>query len=437
MKTFTVAEIAAAEVLDSRGTPTIACKVLLKDGSVGFMQVPSGASTGQYEATELRDADMSRYFGKGVLQAVWNIESYLNAYIKDQTFSSIDAFDRRICELDATEQKSRLGANALLGLSGAFARAAARSCDRPLYAFLSNDAHELPIPFMNVINGGRHADNQLAIQEFMLVPHGFNAFSDAVRAGAEITHYLNEILVAQYGRAGRGDEGGFAPDMHDARQALDAITQAIDKSAYTTQQVGIALDLAASEYHSCQGYFIDKSEKNILDPVQWIEYVSMLVNDYPVLSLEDVAADNDEQTWKSITRQLNKQVQIVGDDIFVTQEKRLSSGIQDGIANAILLKPNQVGSISETIATTSLAQKNGYGTIVSHRSGETEDAIIADIAVGLACRQIKTGPLRQSDRLAKYNRLLWIEKELGHAATFPNDYYLNRRALKQKVAEQG
>lgn len=434
---FTVSKVIATEVLDSRGTPTIACKVILQDGSAGFMQVPSGASTGQYEATELRDADKARYFGKGVLQAIWNIESYINTTIKGQTFSSIDAFDKKICALDATEQKSRLGANALLALSGAFARASAQSCDCPLYAFLAKDAHELPIPFMNVINGGRHADNHLAIQEFMLVPHGFNAFSDAVRAGAEITRHLGEILVDQYGRTGRGDEGGYAPDMYDARQALDAITQAIDQSAYTSDQVGIALDLAASEYRSDRGYFIDKTEKKILDPTKWIEYISKLVNDYPILSLEDVAADNDEQTWKSITKQMNKQVQIVGDDIFVTQEKRLISGIQEGIANAILLKPNQVGTISETIATTSTAQKNGYATIVSHRSGETEDAIIADISVGLGCRQIKTGPLRQSDRLAKYNRLLWIEKELGSSATFPKDYYSNKRTSKQKVAEQG
>ena len=435
-KVFTIMDICAAEVLDSRGTPTVACSIKLQDGSSGFMQVPSGASTGQYEATELRDADQSRYFGKGVLQAVWNIESYAKQVLKNQSFDSIKAFDDHICALDATVQKSRLGANALLAMSGAFARAAAASCNQPLYAFLSTDACTLPVPFMNVINGGRHADNELAIQEFMLVPHGFHTFQDSVRAGAEITHRLGEVIARAYGRTGRGDEGGFAPAMRDAREALDAITQAIEQSAYSMDQVGIALDLAASEYCNAQGYFTDKAGKQCLSSDAWNDYIAQLVEEYPIVSLEDVAGDTDWHTWKSLTQRLSGRVQIVGDDVFVTQEQRLVSGIQNKIANAILLKPNQVGTISETVVTTNIAQKHGYGTVMSHRSGETEDAIIADIAVGLSCKQIKTGPLRQSDRLAKYNRLLWIEKELGERAKFPKDIYRAKHSDTQVVKEQ-
>lgn len=421
--TFVINDIKSAEVLDSRGVPTVACQVTLDGGAVGFMQVPSGASTGQYEAVELRDGDSGRYFGKGVRQAVKNIEQTIKPQLAGEAFSSLRDLDKRLCELDSCLQKSLLGANALLAISGAFAKAAAVASRLPLYRFFSDKARSLPVPLMNVINGGRHADNHLAIQEFMLVPHGFNTFSESVRAGAEVTRYLGEVLRARYASVGRGDEGGFAPNMHDSREALDAILQAIDRSSFSTDQIGIALDIAASEYCNDQGYFLNKSGDQVYDQHRWVQYISSLIDDYPIVSIEDIASDVDFSTWRHATQQLSERVQIVGDDIFVTQQARLQQGIDNGMANAVLLKPNQVGTLSEMVSTMECALRGNYQAIISHRSGETEDALIADIAVGLSCQQIKSGPLRQSDRLSKYNRLLWIERELGNEAKFATNVY--------------
>lgn len=423
MSVFVIEDIKSAEVLDSRGVPTVACQVTLDGGAVGFMQVPSGASTGQYEAVELRDGDSERYFGKGVRQAVSNIEQTIKPQLVGKRFSSLSDLDKCLCELDSCLQKSLLGANTLLSISGAFAKAAAVASRLPLYRFFSSQACTLPVPLMNVINGGRHADNNLAIQEFMLVPHGFNTFSESVRAGAEVTQHLGEVLASRYASVGRGDEGGFAPDMHDSREALDAILLAIDRSSFGIEQIGIALDIAASEYCNGQGYFLNKSGDQVYGQHQWVQYISSLIDSYPIVSIEDIASDTDFSTWRYATQQLSERVQIVGDDVFVTQQARLQQGIDNGIANAVLLKPNQVGSLTEMISTMDCALRSHYQTIISHRSGETEDALIADIAVGLSCQQIKSGPLRQSDRLSKYNRLLWIERELGSEAKFAASVY--------------
>lgn len=414
--------IEAVEVLDSRGVPTVACRVCLEGGFSGFMQVPSGASTGQFEAVELRDGQQSWYAGKGVQRAVSHIEGRIQTAFVGRSFDNIAAFDAALCELDGTVQKSVLGANAMLAVSGSFAKALAHVQQTSLYQLLSPKATSLPAPMMNVINGGRHAANALAIQEFMLIPNGFTCFKDAVHAGAHVTRVLGELLKQRYGDPGRGDEGGFAPSMHEAHEALDMISEAVVRAGYGFHQVGIALDIAASEYCSDQGYFLDKEGKKVLSPEAWVDFLSSLVSSYPIVSIEDCASDADEKTWQLATRLLSSQTQLVGDDVFVSQPNRLNAGIQKGIANAILLKPNQVGTLSEMIATVRMAKHAGYGTIVSHRSGETEDSIIADLAVGLASGQIKTGPLRQSDRLAKYNRLLWIEKELGTSARYGYAY---------------
>lgn len=434
-KEFIVTDIMAAEVFDSRGFPTVACQVRLRDGSTGYMQVPSGASTGQYEAMELRDGDQNRYFGKGVRQVIANIETVIAPKIRGHAFASINGFDQMLLSCDPSEQKQTLGANAILAVSGAFARAAATSSHIPLYAFLAPDCTEpiLPVPLMNVINGGKHANNSLCIQEFMLVPHGFDSFADALFASGEITQVLGELLAKRCSYVGRGDEGGYAPDLVDARAALDVICMAIEQSGYGFHEVSLALDMAASEYCSDAGYFLDKQGQLVLPKEAWLDYLTTLVSDYPIVSIEDAADEGDFDMWKALTDRLSTRVQLVGDDIFVTQKKRLQWGIESDIANSILIKPNQVGSLSETIAAIHLAKKHRYKTVVSHRSGETEDSIIADIAVGLSCAQIKAGPLRQSDRTSKYNRLLWIERELSGRARFARDEYRCYARSKQKV----
>ncbi|MEC8882763.1 MAG: phosphopyruvate hydratase [Pseudomonadota bacterium] len=420
---FVVKELLASEIMDSRGLPTVACQVRLQDGASGFMQVPSGQSTGQYEACELRDLDPDRYFGKGVRKAVSNIENIIAPLVCGRQFESIEVFDSVMLNHDNTSQKTFLGANAILAVSGAFARAAAFSSGLPLYAFFSRDAHVLPVPLMNVINGGKHAHNPLVVQEFMLVPHGFDSFSAAIFASGKITKVLGDILSKQCRHVGRGDEGGYAPDFSDTRSALDAICMAIKQAGFSFDQVSLALDMAASEYCNQSGYFLDKEGQVVLPKEAWLDYLESLVSDYPIVSIEDAADETDFDMWKLMTERLSSRVQLVGDDVFVTQIKRLKLGMSSGVANAILIKPNQVGSVSETIATMDCAYANGYKTVVSHRSGETEDSIISDISVGYSAGQIKAGPLRQSDRVAKYNRLLWIERELGNRAKFAKDIY--------------
>jgi len=403
----------AVEILDSRGYPTLSCRLTLADGAVGIANVPSGASTGSFEACELRD-NQPRYLGKGVQQARDNIEREIGQFLQTRTFSSQDELDQALCTLDGTTDKSRLGANAILAVSVAYARACAAAVRQPLYQALNPEAVLLPVPMMNVINGGRHAPNTLTIQEFMIVPHGLPSFSEAVRAGAEIGHALGDLVD----RNSRGDEGGYAPQMSDPRQALDAVMQAISQAGYTTKEVGLALDMASSEYWHDGAYFVDKEGKEKKWGDDWVRYIADLVDAYPIVSVEDAAQEDDWSMWQNLTEVLGARVQLVGDDIFVTQPDRLAKGASCQAANAILIKPNQVGTLSEVKTTLQLAKKTGYNTVMSHRSGETEDAMIADLAVAYHTGQIKCGPVKQSDRVAKYNRLLWIEKELGRAAQY-------------------
>ncbi len=403
----------AVEILDSRGYPTLSCRLTLADGAVGTANVPSGASTGSFEACELRD-NQPRYLGKGVQQARNNIEQEIGHFLQTRPFSDQEDLDQALCTLDGTTDKSRLGANAILAVSVAYARACAAAARQPLYQALNPEAVLLPVPMMNVINGGRHAPNTLTIQEFMIVPHGLPTFSEAVRAGAEIGHALGHLVDSN----SRGDEGGYAPQMSDPRQALDAVMQAIAQAGYTNKEIGLALDMASSEYWYDGAYFIDKEGKKQKRGDDWVRYIADLVDSYPIVSLEDAAQEEDWSMWQRLTEVLGARVQLVGDDIFVTQPSRLHKGASCQAANAILIKPNQVGTLSEVKTTLQLAKKTGYNTVMSHRSGETEDAMIADLAVAYHTGQIKCGPVKQSDRVAKYNRLLWIEKELGKAAQY-------------------
>ena len=368
MSRFIVRDLKACEVFDSRGFPTVACQLRLQDGSVGFMQIPSGASTGEFEAWEIRDQDQSRYFGKGVRKVIANIENKIAPMVVGRAFDSIKMFDSVLLGFDDTVQKKMLGANAVLAVSGAFSRAAAQSSNLPLYAFFSQDSHVLPVPLMNVINGGKHAKNSLSVQEFMLVPHGFDSFADALFASGEITICLGEILAKRFPNLARGDEGGYAPDFDDSRFALDVICSAIEKAGFGFDQVSLALDMAASEYCDERGYFLDKRGGMILPKDQWLDYLTQLVSDYPIVSIEDAADQCDFEMWKLLTDRLSSLVQLVGDDVFVTQKDRLQLGVESGFANAILIKPNQVGSISETIETIRYANLNGYKTVVSHSS---------------------------------------------------------------------
>jgi enolase len=420
---YAVRKLSACEVFDSRGMPTVACRVDLEHGAYGFMQVPSGASTGQYEAYELRDGDKNRHRGKGVQRVVDSIEGIIQSTLIGQALVSIADCDERLCSLDPTPQKRELGANALLAVSGAFARAVAMQSGVPLHHHLDPSACQIPVPMMNVLNGGRHAANNLTIQEFMIVPHGFDSLHDAIAASSDVMHALGEKLKRLGGHHTRGDEGGFAPQLDDARQALDLIAEAIESSAVSTLQVGIALDMAASEYANKAGYFLDKAGSHVLDPSQWTDYVHMLCDAYPIVSVEDPAGDDDQTTWSLLSDKLAHRIQLVGDDLFVTQTQRLQQGMELGTANAILIKPNQVGTVTEALECIRCAHQGNYQTVISHRSGETEDAIISDLAVGAGVAQIKAGPLRQSDRVAKYNRLLWIEKSLGASASFARPSY--------------
>ncbi|MFZ8869321.1 MAG: phosphopyruvate hydratase [Paracoccaceae bacterium] len=414
-----ILDIFAREILDSRGNPTVEVDVLLEDGSSGRAAVPSGASTGAHEAVEKRDGDTARYMGKGVLQAV----DAVNGEIADMLvgFDALDqqAIDTALLELDGTANKSRLGANAILGVSLAVAKAAADFSNLPLYRYVGGTAARiLPVPMMNIINGGEHADNPIDIQEFMIMPVAASSIREAVRMGSEIFHTLKKELTKAGLSTGIGDEGGFAPNLSSTRDALDFILQAIEKAGYKAgEDVYLALDCAATEYYR-DGKYHMKGEGVTLSSEENVAYLTALVNDYPIISIEDGMAEDDWAGWNALTEALGARIQLVGDDLFVTNPNRLADGIRQKSANSMLVKVNQIGSLSETLKAVDMAHRAGFTNVMSHRSGETEDTTIADLAVATNCGQIKTGSLARSDRLAKYNQLIRIEEELGDVAEY-------------------
>ncbi|MFO7709296.1 MAG: phosphopyruvate hydratase [Desulfobacterales bacterium] len=414
-----IVEIKAREILDSRGNPTIEVDVHLACGALGRAAVPSGASTGSREALELRDKRSKRYGGKGVATAVANAMNRIAPEILGMDAADQAALDRRMIELDGTPNKAKLGANAILGVSMAAARAAAEAYGLPLYRYLGGImARTLPIPMMNIINGGAHAANNLEFQEFMIVPFGASSFAQAVQMGSETFHSLKAILKKQGLNTAVGDEGGFAPDLATNESALRLIMQAIADAGYRPgKDIGIAMDVAASEFYQ-GGSYVLKSEKKRLSSTQMIDLLEGMVERYPIISVEDGLAEGDWKGWKSMTDRLGGSVQVVGDDIFVTNPAILRKGIEQGIANSILIKLNQIGTVTETIAAVELARSAGYTTVISHRSGETEDSFIADFVVGVSGGQIKTGSMSRSDRVAKYNQLVRIEEQLGQAGSF-------------------
>ncbi len=415
-----IIDVVAREILDSRGNPTVEADVLLESGVMGRAAVPSGASTGEKEALELRDGDKGRYLGKGVLKAVENIpteicEAIIGLDATDQTF-----IDKTLLQLDGTDSKSRLGANAILAVSMAVARAAAEDAGLPLYRYLGGAGQmSMPVPMMNVINGGAHANNSLDIQEFMIIPVGAKTFREALRCGAEIFHTLKKICAEQGHSTAVGDEGGFAPNLAKNEDAIKLILQAIDQAGYVAgDDVLIALDCASSEFYKDGKYHL-KGEGLALSSEEFANYLATLCDNYPIISIEDGMSEHDWAGWKILTDKLGDRVQLVGDDVFVTNPKILSEGIKAGICNSLLVKINQIGSLTETLQAVELAKRSGYTSVMSHRSGETEDSTIADLAVATNCMQIKTGSLSRSDRMAKYNQLLRIEEELGEAAVYP------------------
>jgi enolase len=414
-----IAEVRAREILDSRGNPTVEVEVELDSGVMGRAAVPSGASTGAHEAVELRDGDKTRYSGKGVLKAVQAV----NGEIMD-LLAGLDALeqikiDRALIDLDGTANKGRLGANAILGASLAVAKAAARECGLPLYRYVGgSQASVLPVPLMNIINGGVHADNPIDIQEFMIMPVKADRFADALRMGSEVFHALRSQLREAGHNTNVGDEGGFAPNLASAEEALSFIMKAIERAGYKPgEDIVLALDPASTEFYSGGKYKL-VGEKKVLDAGGMVDYYAELVRHYPIVSIEDGMAEDDMAGWKTITERLGDKIQLVGDDLFVTNPERLGKGIKDGLANAILIKVNQIGTLSETMEAVSMARHAAYGAVMSHRSGETEDSTIADLAVATNCGQIKTGSLSRSDRLAKYNQLLRIEEQLGTQARY-------------------
>ena len=415
---YAIESLHAREILDSRGNPTIEVECLLEGGSSARAAVPSGASTGTREALELRDGDKKRYGGKGTLTAVKNVDEIIAPELIGMDARQQAEVDRLMIDLDGTEMKSKLGANAILGVSMAVCRAAAEACGLPLFRYVGGPgAVTLPVPMMNVINGGAHADNPLEPQEFMLFPAGAPSFREALRAGAEVFHALKGLLKARKLATGVGDEGGFAPDVATARQALDLIVEAIGKAGYRAgQDVFITLDPAASEFFEDGRYALEGKK---LTPAEMVAFWEGLVADYPIVSIEDGCAEQDREGWQLMTRKLGSKIHLIGDDVFVTNPKILAEGIRDGVANGLLVKVNQIGSISETLKAVRMAQTAGYVTVMSHRSGETEDTTIADLAVATNAGFIKTGSLCRSERIAKYNRLLRIEEDLGDDAVWP------------------
>ncbi len=424
-----IVDIRGREIIDSRGNPTVEADVELDDGTVGRAAVPSGASTGSREAVELRDSDAARYLGKGVLNAVQHVNAALRDSLVGRDPADQAGIDRHMRELDGSENKSHLGANAILAVSLATARAAAAAQKLPLFRYLGgDDAVVLPVPMMNIINGGAHADNSLDIQEFMIVPAGLPSYREALRAGAEIFHRLKKILLDRGLSTAVGDEGGFAPDLTSNEAALGVIIEAIEKAGYHPgQDIWLGLDVASTEFYENGSYHLE-SEGRKFTAAQFADYLWELAQRYPILTIEDGMAEADWEGWGTLTQRLGKKVQLVGDDLFVTNTEILSRGIADGVANAILIKPNQIGTLTETLAAIDMATRAGYASVVSHRSGETEDSTIADIAVGTPATQIKTGSLSRSDRMAKYNQLLRIEEQLGARARYAGrDAFLFKR----------
>jgi len=417
-----IEHIHALEILDSRGNPTLEVDVIADDGSFGRAAVPSGASTGHAEALELRDGDDSRYRGKGVLQAVSNVNETLYEVLAGVEVTDQILIDRMLLEVDGTENKSQLGANALLGVSLAAAKCGADACELPLFRYLGGThAALLPVPLLNVINGGAHADNDLDVQEFMLAPAGFDTFREALRAGTECFHALKTLLVDKGLSTGVGDEGGFAPQVSNAKETLDLLMAAIEAAGFRPgEQVYVALDVAAGEVGAPDGppYRLPGEGLDNATSEQLIDWYAELTESYPLVSIEDGLGDEDWNGWKQLTDALGTKVQLVGDDLFVTNTERIRRGLSEGIANAVLIKPNQIGTLTETMAAIDLARSSGYGVMISHRSGETSDTTIADLAVASGCGQIKAGSASRGERVAKYNRLLWIEEELGETAAF-------------------
>ena len=425
-----IVKISGREILDSRGNPTVEADVWLEDGSMGRAAVPSGASTGEHEAVELRDGDKSRYLGKGTQKAVGHVKKEIASSIQGMEADDQKGIDRKMIDLDGTPNKGKLGANAILAVSMAVARAAAMSRRMPLYRYLGGGSCRLlPVPMMNILNGGAHADNSVDFQEFMIVPYGAKKFAEALRMGAEVFHTLKSVLKKKGYSTAVGDEGGFAPNLKSNEEALEVILEAIGQAGYRAGiDIGLALDPAASEfYDGGKGkYVFKKSDRSEKSSEQMVEFWSNWVRQYPILSIEDGMAEDDWKGWKLLTDVLGKKIQLVGDDLFVTNTERLSRGIREGVANSVLIKVNQIGTLTETLETMGMASGAGYTCVVSHRSGETEDTFIADLVVATRAGQIKTGSASRTDRVAKYNQLLRIEEELGAAAEFSG-----RKAFRQ------
>ena len=424
-----IANIKAREVLDSRGNPTVEVDCVLENGSRGRSIVPSGASTGEHEALELRDGDRKRYLGKGVLKAVDNVNRIIGPALIGQDSTAQSRIDQMMLTMDGTKNKSKLGANAMLGVSMAVARSAAQSHGLPLFRYIGGiRATTLPVPMMNIVNGGAHADNNLDFQEFMIMPVGASSFPEAVRMGAEIFHSLRKILHDQGLGTGVGDEGGFAPNLKTNQEAIELILRAIEAAGYKPgEEVVLALDVAASEFVDKKGkYIFKKSDKSSRSAEELVQLYAGWVAKYPLVSIEDGLAEDDWDGWKALTKALGKNVQLVGDDLFVTNTERLARGMGSGVANAILIKVNQIGTLTETLDCIKMAKKAGYGVVISHRSGESEDTLIADLAVATNAGQIKTGSMSRTDRVSKYNQLLRINEELGEAAEYPGRKALDR-----------
>lgn len=418
----TIANVHARQILDSRGNPTIEVEVTTAEGVMGRAAVPSGASTGMHEAVELRDNDKSRYLGKGVTRAVQNVLDTLNTNLQGASIFEQNLIDRAMCAIDGTENKAGLGANALLGVSLATAHAAANTLGLPLYRYVGGvNANTLPIPLMNIINGGAHADNKVDVQEFMILPVGAERFSDALRMGAEVFHHLKAVLKKQGHMTNVGDEGGFAPNLASNEDALKVVMQAIESAGYKPgEDICIGLDCASTEFYNAEKKMYQlESTGESLTSAQMVDVWADWCSRYPIVSIEDGCAEDDWEGWKMLTEKLGSKVQLVGDDLFVTNVNRLATGIENGIANSILVKVNQIGTLTETIDAVNMAHRAGYTSIMSHRSGETEDTTIADLAVALNTGQIKTGSASRSDRIAKYNQLLRIEEQLGKMAYYP------------------
>ncbi len=415
----TITDVVAREILDSRGNPTVEVDVYLEDGSMGRAAVPSGASTGAHEAVELRDNDGSRYGGKGVLTAVDNVNDKIAPEVMDMDATDQVGIDRLMIEMDGTPNKSSLGANAILGVSLAVAKAAAESLGMPLFRYLGGvSSNTLPVPMMNILNGGKHADSNVDLQEFMVMPVGAETFSDALRMGAEVFHSLKRVLKDRNLNTAYGDEGGFAPNLGSNEEAVQVVVEAIEQAGYHPgQEIYVALDPAASEFFE-DGKYNLKGENRVLSPQEMVDYLASLVNKYPIISIEDGLAEDDWEGWRLLTERIGDHVQLVGDDIFVTNTERLARGIRERVANSILIKVNQIGTLTETLDAIEMAKRAGYTAVVSHRSGETEDSTIADIAVATNAGQIKTGAPNRTDRVAKYNQLLRIEEMLSEVGRY-------------------